>query len=686
MAKSNPVTASVPETPSRLRSALTAAPYAIVVVGFVTAAVYVAANRFNPVYTATATVAVEAVGSATANGQRADILSTQMQIVKSRDIARAVVGNLDLVDGPDLLAEPTWFGRAVAGLGLRSDEVPLGDRAVEQYFARLGVVAGTNPGEIAISFSDRTGAAAAAGANAVAEAYVARQQSMRREALAEASAVLGAQVAAQRSKVSDAEARLARYRSDHPVPTPVSSDRIVAMERDLSAAAASREEAEQQVSSLESLIRAGDPAAIAVSSVASDQLKSLASRRAAAQAELNRLGETRVPQDPRMRELAGEVSSLDREIAAAAAAMLTVLRSDAARAASSEAAITGNLARLRQASADGANIAALTATLEREVSAQHGILAAYVAHEEAAVAAAVGVANASMVAPATVPQEANPTSALGATLAGAVLALVLSTLVIVVRTSRRGKVVAGGAGDAPPKREDGSSTIGPDRALRSRVARQEPTLVPEMVDRAEDSLVGVAAEIGRSAEKRVLVTLAEGSDRDGRPLGAVALARELARNDARVVLIDLRRDGANVRSMGEGADHTGFSDLFRGESSFAQVIFRDRRSRVHFIPCGRAVLPTDGIDREHLETVLSALSLTYDYVLLDVPDDLIDLVGPSCGIAMVVSESGAGDVRTARALARIAGAVDLRTLLLVVDPVAAPVGPREPRIPSDVAA
>ena len=86
------------------------------------------------------------------------------------------------------------------------------------------------------------------------------------------------------------------------------------------------------------------------------------------------------------------------------------------------------------------------------------------------------------------------------------------------------------------------------------------------------------------------MTLAEGTDGDGRPLAAVALARALARTDARVVLVDFRGDGADAASMGEGADLPGFSDLFDGEASFAQVIFRDRNSRVHFIPSGRKPL------------------------------------------------------------------------------------------------
>jgi MinD-like ATPase involved in chromosome partitioning or flagellar assembly len=122
--------------------------------------------------------------------------------------------------------------------------------------------------------------------------------------------------------------------------------------------------------------------------------------------------------------------------------------------------------------------------------------------------------------------------------------------------------------------------------------------------------------------------------------------------------------------MGEGTDLPGFSDLFEGEASFAQVIFRDHKSRVHFIPAGRHPLTADGIDRDSLETVLSALTLTYDYVVLDTGDDLIRLVAPGCGIAVVVSEHASGDPRTAAAFDRITDVTDTDVLLLMVDPVA----------------
>jgi Mrp family chromosome partitioning ATPase len=195
-----------------------------------------------------------------------------------------------------------------------------------------------------------------------------------------------------------------------------------------------------------------------------------------------------------------------------------------------------------------------------------------------------------------------------------------------------------------------------------------PVAEPSMIDRVEESLASIAGEIASSAAGRVLVTLAEGSDRAGRPLAAVALGRALARADRRTVLIDLRGDGANAASMGEASGLPGFFDLFAGKASFAQSIFRDRRSRLHFIPAGRDKLAPAQLDAERLETILSALDHTYDHVIVDAADEMIGLVGPTAKVAVVVSEFGSSDPRTVAAFDRVTAASSANILLLLVEP------------------
>jgi hypothetical protein len=196
----------------------------------------------------------------------------------------------------------------------------------------------------------------------------------------------------------------------------------------------------------------------------------------------------------------------------------------------------------------------------------------------------------------------------------------------------------------------------------------EPTLAPALAGRVEQSLQAIAADIAAKQIRRVIVTLAMDGVIRGRPLAALALARALAAGETRVVLVDFWDDGADATAIGEGAGQNGLADVFDGTASFADVLFRDQGSRVHFVPAGTRVLAPAELADDRLETILSALTLTYDHVVLDAREDVVGRLAPSAASAMVVSDRAADDSRTERAFARIRTVSSAEIHLLVVDP------------------
>jgi hypothetical protein len=86
-----------------------------------------------------------------------------------------------------------------------------------------------------------------------------------------------------------------------------------------------------------------------------------------------------------------------------------------------------------------------------------------------------------------------------------------------------------------------------------RLPPAEPTLAPALAGRVEQSLQAIAGAILAKQARRILVTHAERAGEGGRPLGALALARELSHHDGRVVLVDFSPDEANAAAAGEGA-------------------------------------------------------------------------------------------------------------------------------------
>ena len=672
-------------------------PYVVVFLAVVAVGTFVALDRIAPVYKSGASVLIvpgesdltrtqSGAGDTTAVIDR-EAMGSQVQLIRSRDLAKTVARKLDLASHAefDPQRQSSWLGGILADLGLVA---PLSDSSLEErvlnaYYERLSVYLVDNSRVIAVDFESEEPELAAAAANAIVEEYIALLRTAKRESTADAAQWLSAQIVDLREQVQEAEAKVERYRTENDLfasvgntPSTLSQQQLSDLNTELTRVRAARADAEAKAAEIKSVLASGGVPSLS-DVLNAPLIQRLVEQQVALSAEIAQLNATLLPQHPRMRALVAQVADLDRQVAGEAAKIVESLEGEARLAAARETEIQRSLVAMKATAADANDAGVELRALEREAAAQRDLLESYLGRYREALAreeADYLPADARIVSRASVPIEPDFPKKVPMTLAATVAALLLAVAFLLLRELASGRPMRQVAYAVRPlpvvpevRPAEGHSRWSDDRSVR-RMMTREPTLVPEMVDRVEESLAAIAGDIIQSGKKRVLVTLAEGSDSEGRPLGAVALARALARADTRVVLVDFRGDGANAASMGEGEDLPGFSDLFDGEASFAQVIFRDRKSRVHFIPAGRKPLSPEMLDREQMETVLSALTLTYDYVLLDAGDDMIAVVGPSCGVAMVVSEFGASDPRTAQAFARVNDASEATVLLLVVEP------------------
>src|SRR6185295_7058460 len=97
---------------------------------------------------------------------------------------------------------------------------------------------------------------------------------------------------------------------------------------------------------------------------------------------------------------------------------------------------------------------------------------------------------------------------------------------------------------------------------------------------------------------------------------ALTLARLMAQQ-AKVVVVDLVASSPTIAAVSVDPVAPGLAELMQGEASFAQIITRDRLSRVHLVSAGRP-----GFDRAQLQSprlilAIDALLRVYDHVLLD---------------------------------------------------------------------
>jgi uncharacterized protein involved in exopolysaccharide biosynthesis/Mrp family chromosome partitioning ATPase len=657
--------------------------------------------RLDPVYKSEATILIQDGESDLTRSTQAtpgdastaldeQAITSQVQLILSRDLAGTVSKKLDLAARPEFNgSKPTLLGGllAKAGLGRTLSETSLDERVLKTY-ANLNVYAVDKSRVIGVDFSSTDPKLAADGANAIAEGYITLQVAAKRSTTADAAEWLSTQIADLRTKVTDAESKVEQYRSANDLfssgaggatgdsATTLPQQQLADLSAELTKARTERSDAAAKAAQIRQALQSNTVPNL-TDVINSQLIQSLVEQQVALRSQIAQMNATYLPQHPKMRELNAQVQGLDRQIASEAGKIVDSLEGEAKLAQAREADINQSLTRLK-ATASTANDAGVELrALEREAAAQRDLLDSYLRRYREAVAREQTdylPADARIISRAAVPLDPDfPTKipmAAAATMAALLLAIAFVLLKELASGRPMRRVTLGEQAvplvpDAMPV--GGHTRWADDHSIR-RMMPKEPTLVPELLDRVEESLADIASEIVDSGQKRVLVTLADDSDSDGRPLGAVALSRALARTDARVVLVDFRGDGADAASMGEGSDLPGFSDLFDGEASFAQVIFRDRKSRVHFIPAGRKLLAPGLLDADHLETILAALTLTYDYVLLDANDEMIRTVGEAAGIAMVVSEFGPADPRTVRAFDRVSQASGAKILLLVVDP------------------
>jgi uncharacterized protein involved in exopolysaccharide biosynthesis len=682
-----------------LRSLARALPFLILFVGLVAAGTYYGLARIAPKFQAQATILIESgesqftrpegalQDSATVLDEQA-ILS-QVQLLQSRDLARTVADNLDLDTRAEFntaLKGGSFFSDILAAIGLGKDplKASVEERVLERFAKSLSVFAIEKSRVIAIEFTSEDPELAADAANAVAEEYIALQRAAKRDTTEDATKWLEAEITGLRTRVQEAEAKVETYRTSNDLfmsggqtPATLPQMQLSDLNTELARVRAARADAKAKADQIRAGITSG--AALNQSDVLNSQLiQRLVEQQVALRTQIAQLSATLLPEHPRMRELSAQLIDLDRQVVKEAQKILQGLEAEAKLAEAREAEIQQGLATLKSAAAQANDAGVDLRALEREAAAQRDLLDSYLRRYRDALSRQQGdylPADARIISRAAVPITPSFPRLIPMAAAASAVALLLGIAFVLIRELASGRpmrrVEFGPLPMVPEGGPGGGATTrwADDQGVRRMMPSESPH-ASASASRVDESLSAVTAQIIAEGYKRIIVTTAEDSDVNGRPLAAVALGRSIAQADRRPVLINFREDGANSVSMGEGTDLPGFSDLFAGEASFAQVIFRDRKSRVHFIPSGARPLAASELADERVGLLLSALDHTYDHVILDVADDAIGALAPGCQAAVVVSEFDAGDPRTVRAFERIGAASDARIILLVVDPAA----------------
>lgn len=164
-------------------------------------------------------------------------------------------------------------------------------------------------------------------------------------------------------------------------------------------------------------------------------------------------------------------------------------------------------------------------------------------------------------------------------------------------------------------------------ALRNLPRESMPAVPPTWFDGTTTGSLGTSEAADLLARRLtlpdtttrlVVVTSEQPMDRSA-PV-AVALARRLAEGESRVALVALDGDSGDLAGLVSDPWAPGMAEMLFGVAGFGETIHRDTRSRAHVIPPGRHARGGAGIvHAERLSLILSALSQTYDFVIVAAP-------------------------------------------------------------------
>jgi Mrp family chromosome partitioning ATPase len=149
------------------------------------------------------------------------------------------------------------------------------------------------------------------------------------------------------------------------------------------------------------------------------------------------------------------------------------------------------------------------------------------------------------------------------------------------------------------------------------------------------------------AAARKITVLGTASD-ESITLTALTIARLLARN-AKVVVVDLAAAAPTISAVSVDPSAPGLAELMLGEASFAQVITKDRLSRVHLVSSGRPGSDRALLQSPRLGLAIDALLRVYNHVVLDAgtASDLpAELLTVQARAVVVPDVSLAADART----------------------------------------
>ncbi|GMB81553.1 exopolysaccharide transport family protein [Shinella zoogloeoides] len=588
-------------------------------------------------------------------------IASQVQLLQSADLIKQVARNMKLyeLEEFDTTAKPSAVSDLLVLLGLRKNplDLPPEERVLKEFTEKLTVYQVERSRVIGIEFTSKDPRLAAEIPNEMAKVYLSLQSGAKLDTNSEATRWLEPEIANLREKVREAEQKVAEYRSQSDLlPTGDNSTFAVRQLNDISTELArvrgERANAEARAESVRAVLKNGGAPDTLSDVVGSQMIQRLKESEAQIQGQISDLSTSLLEGHPRLKGLRSQLSGIRTQIKAETQKILSSLENEAKTAELRETQLTQQLNRLKADTARAGEDEVGLKALEREATAQRQLLETYLARYREATSRTSGnatPADARIISAAVEPTEVSFPKVIPITVVGGVAGFALSAIVILLAELFSGRALkpTTAVAAAPRRREEEDVVVEtpepaatvkqpvlpadhealrepvmPARSLLSDMEpeeedEEEPEIAAAEAEDEDDGDYSIAAVADHLVENDIPVAISVSPSGDRGSAATVMLARRIAQENRKTLIIDLTGSACPTRLMAQSQFLPGITDLLVGDAAFGDIIHGDRLSDAHIIPRGNANIrrAMRGIDR--LAMVVDSLSGAYDTVIVE---------------------------------------------------------------------
>jgi len=628
---------------------------------------FVIAKVVSPEYRSETRILIEqrapAFATATANGDSGSAplldelnIASQVQILQSADLIKQVITNLTLYERPEFAAanNSSALSSILIKLHLKSgaaDKAPE-ERMLDAFAGRLQVYQINSSRVIGISFTSRDPDLAASVPNAMAQVYLSMQSGAKLDSNSEATRWLEPEIANLREKVSEAEKKVADYRSANGLlQTSQNSNFATQQLADISGQLAQvrgdRANAEARAQSVRNALSSGRSTDTLSDVAGSQAIQRLKATESSLESQISDLSTTLMEGHPRLKSLRAQLADIRQQINRETQRILASIENEAKVAQLREQQLLAQSNTLKTDSARAGEDEVGLNALEREATAERQLLETYLARYREAASRAdknSSPADARVVSKAVEPVDPAFPKIGPIVVVAAVATFLLTSIVIMLAELFSGRALrpVGPVSRGEKAVAEISSHLQPDVPVETAAIKRvgvpasmlsvpaDEALAREMeasVDlphkpkeavqenEEEDFSIQSVADYLIDSGSRLAIAISPSGD--GGSTATVMLARTIADAGNRIVLVDMTGTGCPSRLMEEHDELPGVTDLLCGEAAFADTIHPDRLSDAHLVPQGMSDVGRAMRGADRLSLILDALGSAYDIVLVE---------------------------------------------------------------------